>query len=492
MLKMSNMQKSNQHSVGSFLLRTAIGVAVAVELFALGVLAYLGSFTRYRADDYCEISILGKGPALLAIYRNYMSGEYRAANRFSNLLFVDWSEALGKYNVQFLPTIMILVWIVGLIWLIYQVFKLIGIHISLLTAILLSTSIVFFSAIQAPNRFQTFFWRSSVATHFAPLVFMPLMMGFILFQVRSAKSRPPALWVSLIVCAVSFLLGGFSEPATAFMFVVYVFSLLYVWWNGGSEQQTALRLLASGLFGTFLALCVLFFAPGNLLHGKTSLSILPGAVMESFWFAFKFVRGTLLTLPLPTLISVLIPGLLFFCLYINPDNRPFHPEQKRRIKTLLILVPLLHFLLIAASFAPSAYGQAYPAERARFLGRFLMTALLIFEGALLGMWFAQFKGFAPRRDLVFPIAGFTLLILGFYPLRAGFTILNQVDGYKSWASAWDARDAYIKKSVAEGVRELVVVQLDSIGDVLEYKADPISWVNVCAAEYYGLNSLVAP
>jgi hypothetical protein len=164
----------------------------------------------------------------------------------------------------------------------------------------------------------------------------------------------------------------------------------------------------------------------------------------------------------------------------------------RRIKTLLILVPLLNFLLIAASFAPSAYGQDYPAERARFLGRVLMTVALIFEGGLLGLWFAQIQWFVPRRNLVFSAAGFILLILGFYPLRAGFSMLNQVDRYKSWASAWDARDAYIQNSVSEGARDLVVVQLDSIGDVLEYKADPISWVNVCAAEYYGLDSLVAP
>jgi hypothetical protein len=297
------------------------------------------------------------------------------------------------------------------------------------------------------------------------------------------------VWVSLIIGIAAFLIGGSSEPVTACMFAVFSLLLFYVWRQIGPQRRTALTLLGASLLGTILALCALFFAPGNLLHGKTSLSILPVAVMESFWFAFKFVRGTILTLPLPTLLSVLIPGLLFFCLYINPENQPFHPEQKRRIKTLLILVPVLHFLLIVASFAPSAYGQDFPAERARFLGRFLMTASLIFEGALLGTWFAQLQEFSPRRHLIFPLTGFLLLVVGFYPLRGVYSMLGDVESYKSSASAWDKREADIYSLIATGEQDLVVRWLHNRYGVKDIDGSIEHWVNKCAAKYYGVSTI---
>jgi hypothetical protein len=64
--------------------------------------------------------------------------------------------------------------------------------------------------------------------------------------------------------------------------------------------------------------------------------------------------------------------------------------------------------------------------------------------------------------------------------------------YQKFAIAWDARDAYIKKSVAEGAKDLVVIQLDSVGGVGEYKEKKSFWINSCAARYYGLDSLIAP
>jgi len=79
-----------------------------------------------------------------------------------------------------------------------------------------------------------------------------------------------------------------------------------------------------------------------------------------------------------------------------------------------------------------------------------------------------------------------------YPLRAASKVSASLVEYQKYAIAWDARDAYIKKSVAEGVKDLVVVQLDSMGGVGEYKGKKSYWINSCAARYYGLDSLIAP
>ena len=439
------MQKNYPKRAGDFILSAGIWLTITAEFLALAALSYLGTFTRFLADDYCEVVIIRNSSIFTSIFQNYMLGGYRAANRFSNLLFVGLGEALGRYNVQFLPALMILIWLVGLTWTINQARRLAGIRLPVMVDCFVAAALVFFSAIQAPNRFQTFFWRSSVATHFAPLVFMFLLSGFILFHVRSAKDYQPKPWVLLTVFIMSFLIGGFSEPSNTFMFVVIALLLLYTWrWASDLWKRSALNLLLFSLLGTFLALCALFFAPGNLLHGIVSVSRLLAALGQTIQFSFDFIWDTFLTLPLPTLISALISGLLFFCLYISADKQPLAHDQKRYIWIWLILAPVLHFLLIAASFAPSAYGQDYPVERARFLGRFLMTSALIFEGALLGVWFAQFKQLFAFRNLVLPIAGVALIVLGIYPLRAVFSMLSEIESYKSWAFAWDAREANIR------------------------------------------------
>jgi hypothetical protein len=79
-----------------------------------------------------------------------------------------------------------------------------------------------------------------------------------------------------------------------------------------------------------------------------------------------------------------------------------------------------------------------------------------------------------------------------YPLHAASKVSDSIPEYRSYAIAWDARDAYIRKSVAEGAKDLVVVQLDSMGGVGEYKGRKSYWINSCAARYYGLDSLIAP
>jgi len=64
--------------------------------------------------------------------------------------------------------------------------------------------------------------------------------------------------------------------------------------------------------------------------------------------------------------------------------------------------------------------------------------------------------------------------------------------FRRYAEQWDARDAYIRQAVAEGATDLVVVQLDTLGGVQEYKQRARNWVNRCAADYYGLEAIRAP
>ena len=88
----------------------------------------------------------------------------------------------------------------------------------------------------------------------------------------------------------------------------------------------------------------------------------------------------------------------------------------------------------------------------------------------------------------------TLAVLMIYPLQSSSKIYASFADYRNFATAWDLRDAQIRQAVAEGTKDLVVIQLDSVGNVGEYKGfgGPNYWINICAADYYGLHTLVAP
>ena len=159
----------------------------------------------------------------------------------------------------------------------------------------------------------------------------------------------------------------------------------------------------------------------------------------------------------------------------------------------IITIPILVWLLIAAGFAPSVYGQSFPIERMRFLARTIMIVAFMMEGAFFGF---LLKGIKLGSN---PIVGQWVVLVLFaaiaisYPIRAAFNIFNtNIPEYRAHAETWDLRDAQIRSAVERGATDLVVVQLDSMNGAVEYKGNKSFWVNACAAQYYGLHTLVAP
>jgi hypothetical protein len=212
-------------------------------------------------------------------------------------------------------------------------------------------------------------------------------------------------------------------------------------------------------------------------------------ISRIFYYPWLFISGTLRTLPTPTLISISVPAVLFYVKYKYAD--PGLPkEQRSRLGLLMLIVLVLAYLLIAASFAPSAYGQSYPVPRARFVARTIMTVALMTEGALLGVLAAQIRRTSSPPVLIRNFALLVLAILVLYPLRTAWRTLGDIPEYQQSAAAFDAREAEILAMKAQGQKELAVrflpeVPIQDLGDREGYR------LNRCAAALYGVNTIVA-
>ena len=453
----------------------------------LAMFAYLGIFSRYSSDDYCLSAFFLSGDFIDIMTRRY----FVSSSRYTNILFIGFVDNLfGWYNVAILPALMLILFVFGLYLLLKEIGQILALGWSRWLVFLMAVSLAYFSVQQIPALYETLYWRAGMTSHFAPLVFIPFLGVFLLRQIKLAEQRPPSLWIKAFCFLIPFLIGGFSEPPTALMVTVLTLAIFAVLqWVRMESRRSILTILLLALVGSLSALIVMGLAPANSLRLQTSPPGVVELVSRIIQFPFDFIVDTFKSLPAPTLISVAVPALLFYVkfAFYSPE---LSRETRNRLGILLFLVPLLTYLLIAASFAPSAYGQSYPVARARFIGRLLLTSAFMLEGALLGLLVAQIRTRLFQSIQIRGLAILAIMILALYPLRTAWLTSMQIPTYQQRAAVWDARDAEIRAMAAQGVRDLVVPFLSEepiqdLGDRTRFR------LNRCAAALYNVDSIVA-
>ncbi|HKY55770.1 MAG TPA: DUF6056 family protein [Anaerolineales bacterium] len=465
----------------------ALFLGMVTTAIGLAVFAYLGTFSRYTSDDYCLSAFFLNDNLLDQMTRRY----FVSSSRYTNILFIGFVDALlGWYNVAILPGLMLILFVLGLYLMLKEVERILNLRWNRWMISFLASSIVFFSVLQAPALYETLYWRAGMTSHFAPLVFLPCFGAFLLRQIRLSEERIPSLWAQLVCLIGPLIIGGFSEPPTALLITVLVLAIFATWiWGRGQFRKSTLILLLWSLAGALLALVVLALAPANSLRlGRPPPGFLE-LVMRIFLFPVEFILDTLQTRPTPTIVSFVMAAVLFY-VYYSHSSRDISNVARNRLGILLIAILLLAYLLIAASFAPSAYGQSYPVGRARFAGRLIMTSALLAEGALLGILISKIRLNIFQSAYAQRVAILVLIVLMLYPLRTAWQLSMEIPAYQQRATAWDKRDAEIRALKAQGVGELVVPFLSDdpiqdLGDRREFR------LNRCAAALYGVDSILA-
>lgn len=465
----------------------ALSLGILAASLGLALYAYLGTFSRYGSDDYCLSAFFLQGDLLSRMIRRY----YMTSGRYTNILFIGLADKIfGWHNVAILPPLMLSLFVLGLYLLLNEIRRIIVPGWSRWIAFFLAVSISYFSILQAPDLYETLYWRAGMTSHFAPLVFMLFLSVFLLKQIRNARERSPSPWVQAACFIGPLLAGGLSEPPTALMITILFLAICAAWWWGEDQSRRSILItLLWSLAGALAALLVMALAPANALRLETAPPGLLELVSRTVLHTFEFIANTLRTLPVPTLISVAMPAVIFYIKFAN-SSQTLSKGAYNRLGLLFIVISLIAFLLIAATFAPSVYGQSYPVPRARFAGRVLMTGSLIINGALLGILAANagtklFQSIHLRR-----FAALVLMLLMLYPLRGVWRTSTEVPVYRQRAAAWDLRESEILMRKDQGVRDLVVRFLpdertQDLGDHTGFR------LNRCASLIYGVNSIVA-
>jgi hypothetical protein len=463
-------------------------LGILTTLLTLGLYGYLGTFSRYGSDDYCLSAFyFREGSFIDLMVQRYMN----ASSRYTNILFIGLADTLfGWYNVAILPPLMIGLFVWGAYIFLKEAAGLAALVWDRLFILLLAVLAVFFSVLQAPNLYETLYWRAGMTSHFAPLVFLTFLGAFLLKEIRLAGGRKPSIWRFGLGFFGALVIGGFSEPPVAVLIVILGLSMLAVWtWGTPALRRARLSILAWTLAGALLSLAILALAPANSIRLGTPPPGPVELVFKSFKYPLEFIVDVFRSRPTPALVNFLLPLVLFYA-YASSLARTFSNASGRQVGLLLVAAVILTYLLIAASFAPSVYGQSYPVPRARFAGQLILTCGLMGSGALIGLLIAKSKVSPTVSPYLSPLAVIGLLLLSLYPLRTASRLAAEVPIYQQRAQAWDERDADIRALQAEGERELTVPFLSS--EIIQDLGDRSGFrLNRCASALYGVDAIVA-
>ncbi len=182
--------------------------AAALLLIALAGLAYLGTFTRFHADDFCiaaDATQMGLVKMLPKWYATW-------TGRFSYILTSGLFSLAGPGWAGWLPALAEAVWLAGLSWAILPLVRRTGWpNPKLLSLIAAALGLVgLLSSI--PNLFQSFYWHDGLANYSLALIGLTFNGGIILRAwLNPAKTWLPAIAVFLL----ALFCGGFNEAFVA-------------------------------------------------------------------------------------------------------------------------------------------------------------------------------------------------------------------------------------------------------------------------------------
>jgi len=463
------------------LFQFALILANIVFLIALTIYAVRGFYSRYWADDYCFGSIFhqhGLFEGTGFFYQN-------TSNRFAAYFLVGLNELLGEHAISFLPAFMILITVFIYSVVFKLAFRLVKFPQKWGVSLLLSQLMTYFMLLTAPDLFQSIFWRSGIVSYYAPIPFLGLTLIIILTGIRHGKFK----FLQLVLLAlVTFFSAGLSETFAALesglWLILIVVALIFI---TKDRRRPILQSGAVALLGSMIAMLIMIKAPGNIMRLETleQATSLWQVIYLSLRFGTSFLYNTLRGYPLPILILFATSAILAY--HLSGHTKP-GIDEKTWVKILWGSL-ITGFILLVCVAAPTAYGMmAYPENRAWMLGRFVSVLAMIIVGFSTGILSHRFMDRIVDTCLMSIII---LVLLSLYPFKGAWQEWQQLSAWQTGALAWDARQQGILDSISEGEISLTVQAFDSIGSVAELTANPHYWVNVCAANYYGVEEIIA-
>lgn len=459
----------------------------------LAVYAWLGTFSRYLADDYCASTYLYAS-------QNIVEATLRAyslwGNSYSRLMFSQLIELGGVNGIRVMAGVELVIWALLLAWMLVALGKLLRIQMPKVGYVWLACMTIVLSLYQTLALYQILFWRTGVIPYSLPLLWFIGLAAFFLRYVEKPYEKSRAIRFGILFTVLIFFAGGLSETTSGMLVGIMFVAVALAWWTKRLHQRRdVLTFLVAGLITAIIAISITAASPGTsnrlgrIMRQEPIYNPIELAG-DVILFTSQFLFETVKSYPALMVIALALSfGVV--CLALATSQKELSPISASYLRTALLVIPIVIFIVIGFSYAPSAFVRTFPAARARYASHFVFMLGLMIEGGVLGILAAQARSVINLKWVKVAVA-LLLVALIVHPIRATPQVYALHYQYQNFAQQWDARDALIQQAVANGKTDLVVVQLDAPGGIGEYKGNPKDWINRCVARFYGLNSIIAP
>jgi hypothetical protein len=232
-----------------------VGASLTIANLSHG---FIGSFSRYIADDFCtagKLRSLGFWEAQTFWYENW-------SGRYSFTFFVSLFESFWDRIAIILPTLLIVLLYASVFLFLRTILMKLEIKKRNIFAFFLSSVFVFMVFFTIPDVEQDLYWMTGATTYLLPNIFFFFMLAY-LVNISSRQSYSKLVFFIEIMLAFvfSFILAGFSEVMSVLQIIIYVGIYLFI--VLAKKKFFIDYFLIAFILGAVFGLVIMILAPGN-------------------------------------------------------------------------------------------------------------------------------------------------------------------------------------------------------------------------------------
>ena len=466
-----------------------------IALAPLAAHAYVGSFSRFVADDFSSAALTVEKGILGATWDWYTNW----SGRFSASFFDSLAGFTGPSSMKYAMGISLLLLISGMVLFSTRILQ--GSNRqNALTGLFLSSLVLTSAFFITPDLPQSLYWGQGMRSLILPLI--PLFFILAILKDIDKGQKPKTSWI-VVIAVLSFFAGGFGETYVVIQTTVFGLLILFLCMQkpfGFRKQKLLAPLIA--MVSSIAAMVVTVLAPGNRVRQgyfppPPSPVALASIAFESMGKFFDAIFHS------PELSSCLafvsVVALIFGCLYAIRNNVKDSDQimyfSSNRIPEILFLaiIACSFFLLIFVSFLPSAYAMSTtPPPRTLVLPSLILCIALVALGFIAGLMVGSSlipRGLSQvlRNSWVSLLAA---VILAACSYQVSSRILTVVPDYRFFAERFDRADQMIRKAKSAGEKSVTVPEVHNHYGLSDYGEGTTYWLDDAVDRYYGLHVII--
>lgn len=348
--------------------RLAWAAVSVLALLPLILVVILGSHGRMMGDDFCHlVSGLEYGPwGNLLFWRDSLNGS------FSYYFLHGLIAPLDVHAASLFVIIVVVVWLVGLVWLIAAGHRLFGRARPPLAIVIAVAAALVWLSIHGLVTQLSIYYYSAITRHTLPVTIFVLILAACCEIISRAKSSRQLAVACAVIALVTFLNTGMSEVFGTVQLALFTVMLPAIYKLVPREsQRNSLALGMSGWAANVAALGVMATAPGvvnRLMRFRATVDSPIGVHVDRIPETLKHIQAFIIDKELATAFVGALAISLFAMLSFrrpacsSPIGKPFQLTAPPIWLCLIVQLLLLPVVWGHQSDNPLVFGRFNPAH----------------------------------------------------------------------------------------------------------------------------------